>query len=343
MSDTRLILGICPKCGKKLQIPAELHRFSCLYCGSWLHVEELLPELTTTASISQAQEAYNYVAAHLLACVTGYPDAFRHLTKTEFEPYFQAYRQACRPVFRAMDAAAQARPQEGRRRLWRPWQTFFLDQVEDWSVKNKRGLTGRDALLDDVKCTICLLLIPGIRLERTSACEDFCRILREQWLIRYPKKVFQLTTYEEICQGFQRKKLCFITTAVCAQSGKPDDCPELAAFRSFRDSYLQSQPDGPRLIAQYYDLAPGIVTAIGLMDNPAKVYPFIWDVYLRPCYEALERGRGGSLPEPLYENGPGAGQKVFAHSNLGMSLNDHLPAGFRWVTAIKMWQRTHVT
>ena len=26
------------------------------------------------------------------------------------------------------------------------------------------------------------------------------------------------------------------------------------------------------------------------MDNPAKVYPFIWDVYLRPCYEALERG-----------------------------------------------------
>lgn len=94
MSDTRLILGICPKCGKKLQIPAELHRFSCLYCGSWLHVEELLPELTATASISQAQEAYNYVAAHLLACVTGYPDAFRHLTKTEFEPYFQAYRQA---------------------------------------------------------------------------------------------------------------------------------------------------------------------------------------------------------------------------------------------------------
>ena len=165
MSDTRLILGICPKCGKKLQIPAELHRFSCLYCGSWLHVEELLPELTATASISQAQEAYNYVAAHLLACVTGYPDAFRHLTKTEFEPYFQAYRQACRPVFRAMDAAAQARPQEGAEAALAALADIFLDQVEDWSVKNKRGLTGRDALLDDVKCTICLLLIPGIRLE----------------------------------------------------------------------------------------------------------------------------------------------------------------------------------
>ncbi len=59
------------------------------------------------------------------------------------------------------------------------------------------------------------------------------------------EKVFQLTTYEEICQGFQRKKLCFITTAVCAQSGKPDDCPELAAFRSFRDSYLSPNPMGP--------------------------------------------------------------------------------------------------
>lgn len=113
------------------------------------------------------------MAAHLLACVTGYPDAFRHLTKTEFEPYFQAYRQACRPVFRAMDAAAQARPQEGAEAALAALADIFLDQVEDWSVKNKRGLTGRDALLDDVKCTICLLLIPGIRLERTSACEDF--------------------------------------------------------------------------------------------------------------------------------------------------------------------------
>ena len=99
--------------------------------------------------------------------------------------------------------------------------------------------------------TICLLLIPGgIAWRGPRPVRTFCRILREQWLIRYPKKVFQLTTYEEICQGFQRKKLCFITTAVCAQSGKPDDCPELAAFRSFRDSYLQSQPDGPRLIAR---------------------------------------------------------------------------------------------
>lgn len=292
MSDTKLISGICPKCGKKLQIPAELHRFSCLYCGARLHVEELLPEPAPAASVpaSQAQEAYDYAAAHLLACVTGYPDAFRHLTKTEFEPYFQAYRQACRPVFRAIDSAAQVRPQEGAEAALAALADVFLTQVEDWSVKNKRALSSRDALLDDVKCTICLLLIPGIRLEGTPACEDFCRILRERWLARYPKKVFQLTTYEEILQGFQQKKLCFITTAVCGQFGKPDDCSELTAFRAFRDGYLQSQPGGPRLIAQYYDLAPGIVTAIGLTDDPNRVYPALWENDLRPCYEALMRG-----------------------------------------------------
>ena len=25
--------GLCPKCGHTLQIPAELERFSCMYCG----------------------------------------------------------------------------------------------------------------------------------------------------------------------------------------------------------------------------------------------------------------------------------------------------------------------
>ena len=34
--------GLCPKCGHTLQIPAELERFSCMYCGERLTERQLL-------------------------------------------------------------------------------------------------------------------------------------------------------------------------------------------------------------------------------------------------------------------------------------------------------------
>lgn len=292
VEDSRLIPGICPQCGGRLQIPAELRHFSCLYCGARLDLAELLPEPSQTERVpaAEAQEAYDFAAAHLPECVTAYPRALRHLTKGEFEPYFQEYRTACRPVCQRIPAAAQAMPQQGSEAALTALSDGFLTQLEAWLVRQKKGRSGRDALLDDMKFTICLFLIPCIRLENSPACEDFCRILQEQWLERYPAKPFRLTTYPDILQGFQRRKLCFITTAACSRLGKPDDGPELTAFRSFRDGYLQAQPDGPQLIAQYYDWAPGITMAIELADDPASVYPAIWNRYLSPCYAALQRG-----------------------------------------------------
>ncbi len=118
MEDSRLIPGICPQCGGRLQIPAELRHFSCLYCGARLDLAELLPEPAQTERVpaAEAQEAYDFAAAHLPECVTAYPRALRHLTKGEFEPYFQEYRTACRPVCQRIPAAAQAMPQQGWKR-----------------------------------------------------------------------------------------------------------------------------------------------------------------------------------------------------------------------------------
>lgn len=36
-----MIRGVCPQCGKKLEIPAELEEFSCLYCGARMRTEAL--------------------------------------------------------------------------------------------------------------------------------------------------------------------------------------------------------------------------------------------------------------------------------------------------------------
>ena len=81
---------------------------------------------------------------------------------------------------------------------------------------------------------------------------------------------------------------CFITTAVCDNFGKPDDCYELTMFRKFRDTWLREQEDGESLVKEYYAIAPIIVSKINLLDNAKEVYNSIWADYLKPCLLYLE-------------------------------------------------------
>ncbi len=83
---------------------------------------------------------------------------------------------------------------------------------------------------------------------------------------------------------------CYITTAVCRDSGKPDDCYELTQFRAFRDNWLINQPDGKKLIKQYYDTAPEIVRKIDRQPDSHEIYKGLNEEYLTPCLRHIENG-----------------------------------------------------
>lgn len=70
---------------------------------------------------------------------------------------------------------------------------------------------------------IAIFLVPAIRKLALPTSEDFCDVLQKEWVRRYPKAPFYLGSYEEISTGFRKKilGLCFITTAVCEEEGKP--------------------------------------------------------------------------------------------------------------------------
>jgi len=90
---------------------------------------------------------------------------------------------------------------------------------------------------------------------------------------------------------------CYITTAVCEEDGKPDDCYELTMFRSFRDNWLRSQPDGEALIQRYYDTAPAIVEKINRQPNHSEIYRYLKDTYLSPCLAYIEAGENEKCKE----------------------------------------------
>lgn len=83
---------------------------------------------------------------------------------------------------------------------------------------------------------------------------------------------------------------CYITTAICKNDNKPDNCYELQRFRKFRDEWLANQPDGNKLIKRYYDIAPSIVNLIDNSENSSKIYNEIKENYLNECLFYIENG-----------------------------------------------------
>ena len=282
--------GFCPRCGEALKVPAKLSEFSCLYCGARLSASELREAPAGPAvSLAPEEAASRFAAAkkQLSSCVRRFRGYQKKITKNEFEAAFSDVYQAAEPVFRALDEAVCAMPGSPDARLLEG-AAALLDELElDWA-QNRSPKGARD----DDKMVIAIFLVPAIRKLALSTSEDFCSALQAEWVRRYPKTPFYLGSYDDISTGFRKKLLglCFITTAVCEEEGKPDDCEELTAFRAFRDGYLKTCPDGEALIREYYDIAPGIVTCINLASDRHETYRAIRQTWLAPCYEDLQRG-----------------------------------------------------
>lgn len=111
-----------------------------------------------------------------------------------------------------------------------------------------------------------------------------------EWEKRRELGHIETADYETIKGGF-RNKLCFVTTAVCMGLKKPQDCPELAMMKRYRDEYLIKQTDGEALVKEYYDIAPTIVKRIARTEHAEDVYRYLWEHYLCECLALLESGK----------------------------------------------------
>lgn len=289
--STQKIQGKCPKCGEMLEIPQGLEKFSCLYCGAKLALDELCLDRPK----GDFDESFGFFQDHVLDCVRDYDMYQKNFTRKKYIPTFEDYQQKITEMFNQLDLACRLRP-TGREQVLEQAVDGFLDSIPALLESDKRWKhrSRREQVLFDVKFVIALYLTPAVRRMELTISEDFSDMLHEKWSQRYPKSPYQPGTYSQICAGFRKSRLCFITTAVCREEGKPDDCAELTAFRAFRDGYLAQCPDGEALIAEYYDIAPAIVMCIDLCDDAPAVYRRLRQDYLTPCYDDILHGRNAA-------------------------------------------------
>ncbi|MDR0889317.1 MAG: hypothetical protein LBM28_01550 [Oscillospiraceae bacterium] len=285
-----IIKGNCPYCAKPLEIPADLAEFSCLYCGQRLHADEL----QQPASLDEAAYAqqFAFLRENLPGCVTNYPDYYKKFSKKLYFPAFEQYTSDNSEILERLDACIAVCPQ-GVEAAIAEICGMLLDAIDAHMQNDSRwkGKSGQSRVCFEYKFVLALFFTPLIGHLRLRERERFCKELHRQWMTRYPAQPWQPGDYEVISGGFRKRGFCFITTAVCEQEGKPDDCAELTAFRAFRDGWLRAHAQGAALTAQYYDLAPAIVACIDYCDDSPARYQAIREKWLTPCYDALRENR----------------------------------------------------
>ena len=272
----------CPNCRKVLEIPQGLEEFSCMYCGERMKLAELL------RPTEGQTEAEAYLREHLPEAVTRYPDYYRRITRKDFVPTFAVYEQENSPLLRYLDAARLPGTDTMPRIC-----TNLLDSLDRHMMGDKRwkNRMQRSQVVFETKMVLAIFLCPLVRKLKLESAEEFCNELHKQWLERYPKEPWYPGDYDVLVAGFKKRRWCFITTATCQHEGKPDDCAELTAFRTFRDGWLAESEGGQALIDAYYDVAPGIVACIDYCDAPEQRYEEIRRGWLEPCYQALRENR----------------------------------------------------
>lgn len=292
MNGTMEQSGSCPKCGAQLHIPAELEQFSCMYCGARLTPDELVTEAAPAPMEKcEAEAAFSDAAGKLAGCIRRFPGYNRMIVQSEFLSAFEKYEDGTKDVFEQLDRAVCAQ-EERRQALLDEAAKRMLDDLEEaWRADPKwKNKLNHNAIRDDDKIILAIFFVPALRRQELSVSEALCEAIQREWLTRYPRSPFYLGDYETLANGFQKKRLCFITTAVCEAAGLPDDCAELTAFRAFRDGYLSRCEDGAALIAEYYNKAPGIVACIDACTDRAETYAAIQRKWLGPCWRDIQEG-----------------------------------------------------
>ena len=269
----------CPGCGRMVDIPEGMDACFCTYCGA--RVTRSAPAEPAAAECPDLDMAA--LAAELTELTAANRQLARQFSRTTYEDQFRTYQGKLAPLVARLETALPAG--EGRAAVLEQMAEAWLDALGALWRKTSRQKPPHyeDQLL------MAIFTIPALRDLPQGAGEELARAVQRQWVARWPKSPIGLGSYQDIVGGF-RKRLCYITGAVCRTQGKPDDCYELTAFRRFRDQVLLRSEEGRALVEEYYRLAPAIVTSVGLCQDEAAVYDSVYQNYLLPCLTLLEQG-----------------------------------------------------
>lgn len=238
-----------------------------------------------------------YVLDNIGAIVLNYSNLMKSFKKKAYEEAFKNYQKEAEEVLVALDELCKDK-EDFSEDVQKAVDRLISDIDASCEGLNKSNAGNK---LENYKMVMALYTVPMIQEQKLTISEMFADKLVESWSETHPKYVFKKGTYDSLVEGFYKKGFCYITTAVCENKNRADDCYELMMFRGFRDEVLLKNDEGKKLVDRYYELAPRILAAIEQKENSTEIYDEIWNKYLKDCLFYIESGKNDSCKN-LYES-----------------------------------------
>lgn len=274
--------GTCPKCHEKIQVPDNREKIICMFCGEEIRVEIALGE---EKEIDQTalHEKWNDALAGLRETVRTCRKPMKNFKKDLYEGVFDSFYSEHKQMFDSMEYVYQngSRPEEWIKKLTECVVEEAKEDLNSYKAKNQKS----QRLLDH-NFLISIYLVPAMLKYPAEISEPFADHLIASWNETFKTSIGK-ATYDNINSGF-RRKLCYITTAICGSLGKGTDCYELRLLKQYRDQYLDTTPEGHALVEEYYNVAPTIVKRIEKQPDKAQIYQKMYLDYLMPCIRKIE-------------------------------------------------------
>ncbi len=281
--------GVCPRCQEKIQVPDDRERIICMFCGQEIAVAEALGETEEKkkelkVGSAEYEEAIRTARAELEKVIRECGNPLSEFKRERYEGAFAEFYAARRELFEALEISYAAASEQEQ---WLEEMSACLVGAAAKALEDIRFKGNRNRKQMDLNFLISIYLVPSMLKYPGTFSEPFADHLIAAWNREFSMNIGK-ARYEEITSGF-RKKLCYITTAVCESLGKGPDCYELTVLKEFRDGPLSLSEGGPELIEEYYDIAPTIVKRMEREPDRDSRYRELYEDWLEPCIREIER------------------------------------------------------
>ena len=271
-----------------------------MFCGKRIDLKEAERLSQTTADTEfqtgasaadpvRCQENLQFVLSHADAVFRDYTVKVKSFKKNTYPGLFESHKAENYAFYTAVKLTLDHASPEELDGIYRQIAGAFIkEHTQELSQIRKKN--EKFSVQIDKNMFMVIYVIPAVKEIGDSKADRLADVICEEWRGAFPDGNISAADFDTINGGFKRK-LCYVTTAVCRNLNKGEDCEELRLIKGFRDGYLSSTEEGRALIEEYYDIAPTLVKRIDRDAEAQAKYLWLWNTYLAPCVAYIKAGQ----------------------------------------------------
>jgi len=239
------ILIKCPHCKEEMQAPAGRESILCMFCGERIDLTaagikeaENNGPAADNADAGKCYENLNFILEHAGAACKEYSAKVKAFRKDSYHELFERYKEENYAFYTAVKLVLDYASEESLDGIYHQIAGAFIREQEA-ALEQVKKKNEKFTVQMDKNMFMAVYVLPSIKEIRGSRANELAEAICKEWGSSFKDSNIIASDYDSIVQGFKRK-LCYVTTAVCQNLNKGENCEELRLIKEFRDGYLAS-------------------------------------------------------------------------------------------------------